>query len=348
MEESPSHAASIHLSLQNNLNSRAPSNTLLHMVTATKAVLPGRSVVDAMVRRVLAEHLGTGDSPESASASWPVSDLFHSEHVNALKSEIVAAGRRLWLREYVDGTGGNISARIGDDLVLCTPTLCSKGELREEELSLVDLNNRQIFGIRPHTSEIQLHLEIYKAVPQARAVVHCHPPYTTAHAIAGVVPPGNLLPEQELFIGPVALAPYETPGTAAFAQTVLPFVRKHNTILLTNHGVVCWADTVQHAGWYIEVIENYCKTIMIARQLANPLPEIPPEKVLDLLAIKKRLGMPDARFSDEELASQRSQYDGARSNYFLPDAATQTQREPLDRLATELTSRILKLLEDLS
>jgi L-fuculose-phosphate aldolase len=152
-----------------------------------------------------------------------------------------------------------------------------------------------------------LHLEIYKTVPQARAVVHCHPPYATAHAIAGVVPQPNLLPEQEVFVGPVAISPYETPGTHEFARTIVPLAKNHNTILLANHGLVCWGDTVTHAEWYVEIIETYCKTVMVASQLRQRLPEIPPEKIPDLLALKRRLGLslPDTRFpatSAEEAA----------------------------------------------
>jgi L-fuculose-phosphate aldolase len=318
------------------------------MATAAKPTLPAASAIDAIVRRVLAQHLGKAEALNSSPTDWPAGDLFHSEPVNELKAQIVAAGRRLWQREYVDGNGGNISARVNDELVLCTPTLCSKGDLREEELSLVNLDNRQILGIRPQTSEIQLHLEIYKAVPQARAVIHCHPPYATAHAIARVVPQGNLIPEQELFIGPVALAPYETPGTVEFARTILPFVRKHNTVLLANHGIVCWADTVQHAGWYVEVIENYCKTVMIAKQLRNPLPEIPPDKILDLLAIKKKLGLPDARFPDEEieLSSSISSSCGVTPSYFQPECATDEQLDDFDEIAADLTVRIVRLLEE--
>ena len=183
--------------------------------------------------------------------------------------------------------------------VLCTPTLCGKGDLCVEDISLVDLDNAQVCcGDRPQTSEILLHLEIYKAVPGAKAVIHCHPPYATAHAVARGGAAGQpKYKEQEVFIGPVALAPYETPGTRAFFQTVLPYVQDHNTILLANHGVVCWADTVTHAEWYVEVVDTYCKTVMIASQLSPRLNEIPPDKILDLLAIKKKLGLPDPRLA---------------------------------------------------
>ena len=101
--------------------------------------------------------------------------------------------------------------------------------------------------------------------------MHCHPPHATAYAITGKVPPNLVIPEFEVFVGKVAISPYETPGTAEFAQTVLPFVKKHNTVLLANHGIVCWADTVTHAEWYAEVLETYCWTLMLASQLGAPI-----------------------------------------------------------------------------
>ena len=244
--------------------------------------------------------------PVPPSTSREAEELFHSPEAHAIKEEIILTGKKLWDRQYVDGNGGNMSVRIADEYVICTPTLCSKRDMRVEDLSLVDLENRKICGGSRPTSEILLHLEIYKAVPAAKAVVHCHPPYATAHAIAGTVPPGNLIPEQEVFVGPVALAPYETPGTMAFARTVLPFVQDHNTILLANHGIVCWGDTITHAEWYVEVVDTYCKTVMIARQLGTPINEIPADKVADLLAIKKRLGLPDPRLAVGETVKSNS------------------------------------------
>jgi L-fuculose-phosphate aldolase len=116
-------------------------------------------------------------------------------------------------------------------------------------------------------------------------VVHCHPPYATAFAITGIVPPNNLIPEYEVFIGPAAVAPYETPGTQAFAETVLPFVEKHNTILLQNHGIVCWSDTVTHAEYLAEIIDTYCKTYLIAKR-RGPRPS---EKLHAALSLLERL-----------------------------------------------------------
>jgi len=293
-----------------------------------------------VVRRAVEAHLASAEV--RPAANLPLQELFSSPHAQALKEEIVAAGRKLWQRQYVDGNGGNISARLSPEHILCTPTMLSKGDLRPEDLSLVDLENNQIVGDLPQTSEIRLHLEIYKAVPEAQAVIHCHPPYATAHAVAGVIPQGNLVPEQEVFIGPVVLAPYETPGTMAFARTVLPMVKRHNTILLANHGIVCWADTVTHAEWYAEIIDTYCKTVMIASQLRSPLTEIPAHKIDELLAIKKRIGLPDARFPVAEA-------DSSCASAALPEAnpghsADAIAGMDVDKLAANITEDLLKLM----
>lgn len=240
---------------------------------------------------------GTGPIMTGA-AKWEA--LLASSEANKIKEEICAVGKKLWHRSYVDGNGGNISYRLSDEAVLCTPTLVSKADLKPSDMSLVDLDGNQLAGGRPRTSEILLHLEIYKAVSEAKAVVHCHPPHATAYAITGRVPPTCIVPEFEVFVGRVAVSPYETPGTKKFAETVIPFAKNHNTILLSNHGIVCWADSVTHAEWYAEVLETYCWTLMIARELGAPIGIIPPDKTQDLLNIKQRLGLPDARHGLQE------------------------------------------------
>lgn len=224
-------------------------------------------------------------------------ELAASAEAGALRAEIVEVGRKLWERSYVDGNGGNISVRLGSQYVLCTPTLISKRDMGPEDICLANLQGDIVVGCRPRTSELLLHLEIYKANPRARAVVHCHPPYATAYAVTGSAPPSGYVTEFELFIGPVAVAPYETPGTQVFAESVLPFVEDHNTILLTNHGIVCWSDTATHAEWLVEVMDTYCKTVLLAQQTGRPLLRIPEHKLQEILAIKHRMGLPDARLA---------------------------------------------------
>ncbi|HWT65205.1 MAG TPA: class II aldolase/adducin family protein [Terracidiphilus sp.] len=222
-------------------------------------------------------------------------DTARSAEACCARSEILEVGRKLWERGYVDGNGGNISVRVGPRYLLCTPTMISKRDMQPEDLCLADLEGTILVGDRPRTSELLLHLEIYKANPRARAVVHCHPPHATAWAVVGEAPPNGYVTEFELMVGPVAVAPYETPGTQCFAETVIPFVEDHNTILLENHGIVCWADTATHAEWLVEIVDTYCKTLSVAQQIGKPLKQIPEAKIEELLQVKRRMGLPDAR-----------------------------------------------------
>jgi L-fuculose-phosphate aldolase len=256
-----------------------------------------RETVTELVHAVL-EAL---DEPVRAEVS--ASAAVNSFEADALRAEIIEVGRKLWKRGYVDGSGGNISARLNSEYVLCTPTMLSKCDLRAADICLTDLDGNILAGDRLRTSELLMHLEIYRSNPRARSVVHCHPPHATAFALTGSAPPHGYMAEFEFFIGPVAVAPYETPGTPEFAETVRPFVTDHNTILLSNHGVVCWADTVTHAEWLAEILETYCRAYLVAQQVGRPLQAIPEKKMNEILAAKRRLGWPDARLPHAPTAS---------------------------------------------
>jgi L-fuculose-phosphate aldolase len=264
-----------------------------------------RSSADAPPARETATPRPALPAPPAASPVPPKftradEALLNSPDATVIKQEMIRVGRKLWDRQYVDGNGGNITYRIAPDRVICTPTLLSKADLTLEDFCLVDLEGNQMAGKAKRTSEVYLHLQVYKTVPEARAAVHAHPPHATAYAISGRVPPNCVIPEQEVFVGSVAISPYETPGTRDFAKTIIPYVKDHNTILLANHGIICWADTVTHAEWYVEVVDTYCRTLMLAAQLGTGITRIPPNKQAVLLEIKKRLGLPDAKFGLEE------------------------------------------------
>ena len=313
----------------------------IQIVTGTQTPAPPPS------RNGVSPSSKNGSSGAHAPKSPANPRLFSTPEAEAVKKEICAVGKKLWMRQFVDGNGGNISYRIGPNEVICTPTLVSKFDLTPEDLCLVDLEGNQVAGTKPRTSEIFLHLEIYKAVPEAKAAVHCHPPHATAYAITGKVPPNLVIPEFEVFVGKVAISPYETPGTAEFARTVLPFVKQHNTVLLSNHGIICWADTVTHAEWYAEVLETYCATLMLASQLGAPISFISESKGSDLLAIKKRLGLPDVRFDPSKMKEcQLSDMDGTHSIALDPmpcDGGTHCPSEAdLEKLVKSVTDAVMQ------
>src|ERR1041385_4283831 len=231
----------------------------------------------------------------SKSPQAEIEAFFRSEQVCALKEQICDIGRRLWQRAYVDGSGGNIAVRVGEDIALCTPTLVSKGFMKEDDMRLVDLEGNQLFGKKKRTSEILMHLQIMKRQPRAVATCHCHPPYSTGFAVAGVEPPTCMIPEFEVFSS-VAIAPYRTPGTPEMGKLVADLVDQHNTILMANHGVVSWShNNVEDAYFKMEILEAYCRTVLVSAQLGKPVNTMTPAQLKDLLQIKQSLGIPDPR-----------------------------------------------------
>lgn len=241
--------------------------------------------------------------PRNVTASSPAADIeafFESAPMQELKEQMCDIGRRLWQRAYVDGNGGNIAIRVGDDLALCTPTLVSKGFMKPEDMCLVDLDGNQVAGRKKRTSEILMHLQIMKRQPRAKATVHCHPPYATGFAVAGVEPPTCMIPEYEVFAS-VAIAPYRTPGTPEMGKLVADLVDKHNTILMANHGVVSWSHlSMEDAYFKMEILEAYCRTILVSAQLGRPPQTMTPGQLQDLLKIKQSLGIPDPRHGLKE------------------------------------------------
>jgi L-fuculose-phosphate aldolase len=248
---------------------------------------------------------GPGSPPSSKplNSKSPRSELetyFNSPAAHALKEQLCDIGRRLWQREYVDGNGGNIAIRVGEDIAICTPTLVSKGFMKPEDMCLVDFEGNQLDGTKKRTSEILMHLQIMKKQPKAVATCHCHPPYSTGFAVAGVLPPTCMIPEFEVFAS-VAIAPYRTPGTPEMGKLVSDLVDKHNTILMANHGVVSWShNNVEDAYFKMEILEAYCRTILVTAQVGKPAQTMTPGQLQDLLKIKQSLGIPDPRHGLKE------------------------------------------------
>ncbi len=207
-------------------------------------------------------------------------------------------GRRVWTRGFVASNDGNFSFRVGKNRILCTPTMISKGFMKHDDIIEVDLQGNQISGKRKLTSEIRLHLYIYQQRPDVYSVVHVHPPHATAFAIAGNVLPKCILPEVEVNLGQIPVAPYETTGTWKFAQTIAPWVHDHDCILLKNHGAVTMGRDPYDAYYKMETLDQYCRILLLAAQ-AGGWQSLSENAMHELMDLKKRVGIRDPRSSGE-------------------------------------------------
>jgi L-fuculose-phosphate aldolase len=215
-----------------------------------------------------------------------------------LKELMCDIGRRIWLKGFCAGNEGNHSYRLSEDRILCTPTGISKGQLKPDDLCVVDLEGKQVSGRRGRTSEILLHLFIYKNRPDVRAVIHSHPPHATAFAIAGMELPTCIHPEAEVFLGRVPTAKYVTPGDTRLGETLAPFVKDANTILLSNHGTVSFDKSLEEAYYKLEIVDAYARILLLAKQLGY-VQTLSADQMKELLALKSRFGMSDDRITKE-------------------------------------------------
>jgi L-fuculose-phosphate aldolase len=186
-----------------------------------------------------AEASATESSPAPcAAASAGASEdekLFNSPEAERIKKEICDIGRRIWAREYCDGNGGNISARLGPDRFIITPTGVSKGFMTPDMLSMVDIKGNQLAGTWKRSSEFTTHAAIYETTPEAASVCHAHPVHAGAFAIKELQPPARLIPELEVFVGQVAVAGYQTPGSPEIAASIRPLAPQHQSIIMGCH-----------------------------------------------------------------------------------------------------------------
>jgi len=211
-------------------------------------------------------------------------------------------GRRCWERQFVAANEGNFSYRIGENEILATPTLVSKGFMKPDDLCKINMEGHQTGGRLKPTSEALMHLEIYERRPEMKAVVHVHPPHATAFAVVGQPVPKCIVPEVEVFLHEIPIVSYATPGTKEFADAIRPYLTDFTVLLLQNHGAVAIGKDILDAYYKMEVIDQYCRILILARQIGewNPLTQ---EAMQALFRTKAGLGLPDRRMSDPSLAS---------------------------------------------
>jgi L-fuculose-phosphate aldolase len=186
-----------------------------------------------------------------------------------VRLDMVRFGQMLHAQGFVAATDGNLSVRLDSRRVLVTPTGFSKGALQPEDLVVVDLQGKKLSGSHNPTSEIGMHLTIYRLRPDIGAVVHAHPCTATGFASAGIALDEPLCSEIVVTLGAVPLAPYATTGSAELSQSLAPFIPDHNAILMANHGVVTYGADLQQAYMRMEAVEHYAKIVLVARQLGR-------------------------------------------------------------------------------
>lgn len=207
------------------------------------------------------------------------------------KKLIIEVGRRMFERRYVSANDGNISIRTGEDRVWVTPAGVSKGYMTEDMLVCVDLDGNAIEGTRRASSETKMHLRVYRENPAVGSVCHAHPVTATCFAIARVPLDRALMTESVLGLGVVPVAPYATTGTAAVAESIAPFCRDYNAVLLANHGVLTWGRDAIEAYYRMESVECCAEVMEKLGYLKSKPMLLTRSEVGELIEARKKLGV---------------------------------------------------------
>ena len=188
---------------------------------------------------------------------------------SSLRADIVEVGRRMYARGYTASNDGNISVRLGADRLLMTPKGVCKGFMTPDMMCITDLDGRKLQGDRDPSSEMLMHLEVYRQRSDVRAVVHAHPPIATGFAVAGIPLDRAVLAEVVTTLGSVPIAEYATPSTRELPEAVRKYVKAHDGMLLANHGALTLGTDLYSAYYKMETIEHFAKISLVARMLGG-------------------------------------------------------------------------------
>ena len=208
-----------------------------------------------------------------------------------IKKHICEVAHKLYNLGFVAANDGNISVKLSDNEFYCTPTGVSKGDMTPDMIIRIDGTGKKLEGKLNPSSEIKMHLRVYRERPDVKAVVHAHPPVATAFTVAGVELDQHILPEAVIYFGHVPTCDYGTPTTMEIPDSLMPFIQKHDAFLLRNHGALAVGCDLQRALFLMEEVEFNAKICKYARELGG-VNEIPCEELEKLMEIRKKIQAP--------------------------------------------------------
>lgn len=221
-----------------------------------------------------------------------------------VRRDICAVGQKLYDKEFVAANDGNISVKINDHQIIVTPTGVSKGGMTPESLVKMNMDGTVISSNSRPSSEVKMHIQVYKTNPEIKSVVHAHPPLSTAFAVARIPLNKPILAEAVVNLGVVPVADYALPGTEDVPNSIIPYVKDYNSVLLANHGLLSWGEDLTQAFFRMESVEHYCKILYYLNQIGSPK-EFNCGQVSELIDIRKKIGIHSGGVPPCEIAEKK-------------------------------------------
>lgn len=258
-----------------------------------------------------------------------------------IKKQICDIGKRIYNQGMVAANDGNISVKISDNEFLCTPTGVSKGFMTPEYICKVDAKGNVIHseGNFKPSSEIKMHMRVYKERPDVKSVVHAHPIYATSFAIAGIPLSQPIMPEAVISLGCVPIAEYGTPSTEEIPDAVSKYLQHFDAVLLENHGALTYSDSLLAAYHKMESVEFYAKLLFISKQLGGPK-ELSKDQVQKLYEIRRKFGMTGKHPADMCVNAKN----GQMSCHSCTNCESSSASSSDSDMIAEITKRVMEQL----
>ena len=238
-----------------------------------------------------------------------------------IKKQICEIGKRIYDKGFIAANDGNISVKLNPNEYLCTPTGVSKGFMTTDMICKVDATGEVLQskeGCRP-SSEIKMHLRVYKERPDVNSVVHAHPPYATSYAIVGIPLTEPIMPEAIIILGCVPIAEYGTPSTDEIPNAVAKYLQHYDAVLLENHGALSYAGDLLAAYHKMESLEFYAQLLFISNQIGKPQ-HLNGQRIAQLYELRKKMGLPGKHPAD--ICARITGGKGCHCIFHAPDEST--------------------------
>ena len=267
-----------------------------------------------------------------------------------IKKQICDIGKRIYNRGMVAANDGNISVKLNDHEFLCTPTGVSKGFMTPDYICKVDETGKvlQANGSFRPSSEIKMHMRVYRERPDVKSVVHAHPMFATSFAIAGIPLTQPIMPEAVIALGCVPIAEYGTPSTEEIPDAVSKYLQYFDAVLLANHGALTYSDSLTNAYYKMESLEFYAELLFKSKQLGGPK-ELSDEQVNRLFEIRRAFGLKGKHPADVCLRNKKGEISchnctGFCSEKLKPCATVEEKRDSTEEMIADVTARVMKQL----
>ena len=268
------------------------------------------------------------------------------QSVYDIKKQICEVGKQIFDKGYCAANDGNISVKVGDNEFYCTPTGVSKGNMTPDMIIKIDAQGNKIDGKLNPSSEIKMHMRVYRERPDVRSVVHAHPPVATAFAVCDIPLDKFILPEAILTVGTVPVCDYGTPSTMEIPDSLMPHIQSHDAFLLKNHGALTVGNSLTKAWFVMDEVEYFAKVSKLALEIGQmkiggDAQELSCEQLEKLMELRVKMQIPGKHPGCKKCPNLGTSKCRCKDNLPASSCSCNSHKEVTGDMIAEITKKVM-------